>query len=257
MYNTSAENISDARIVAQLDVLNKDYARLNADAGNTPAAFLGVASATNVQFCLAQRDPNGVATSGIVHKFTTTSLFSNNDDVKYNANGGDDAWDATKYLNIWICNLGGGILGYAQFPGGAPATDGVMVLYNCVGGPSAPGTSPYHLGRTVTHEVGHYLGLYHTFQGGCSGNGDLVSDTPEQQSASSGCPVSHISCNNGPNGDMFMNYMDYTDDACKNAFTAGQSARIDATINGSRASLKTSIGCTPTIVNFAITTFSC
>ncbi|MBK9401485.1 MAG: choice-of-anchor D domain-containing protein [Bacteroidetes bacterium] len=259
LYNTSSENISDARILAQLDVLNKDFARLNADTGNTPAAFLGVASAANVQFCLAQRDPNGAATTGIIHKSTTTFSFSTNDNVKYNSSGGDDAWDATKYLNVWVCNLSGGPLGYATFPGNATATDGVVVLYSCVGGPSAPGTSnPYHLGRTATHEVGHYLGLYHTFQGGCSVNGDLVSDTPPARRANYGCPgFPHVSCSGSVNGDMFTNYMDYTDDACMNAFTAGQSVRIDAAINGSRASLNTSLGCAPPIFGCTTPILTC
>ena len=250
LYNTTAQNISDARILAQLDVLNKDYARLNADAGSTPSAFTGVASATNVQFCLAQRDPSGNATTGIVRKSTTkTSFSSTGNPAKFSSQGGNDAWPAGSYLNIWVCNLSGGLLGYAQFPGGAASTDGVVCLTGSIGGPSAPGTStPYHLGRTLTHEVGHYLGLYHIWGDdgtACTGS-DLVSDTPNQGDENYGCPVfPTVSCSNGPNGDMFMNYMDYTDDACMNMLTAGQSVRIDATMNGSRVALKTSLGCTP------------
>lgn len=248
VYNTSAQNISDALIYAQLDQLNKDYARLNSDAGNTPAAFQGVAANTQIQFCLAQRDPNGAATTGIVRKSTTTTSFSSNDAVKYSAQGGDNAWDATKYLNLWVCNLGGGLLGYAQFPGGAAATDGVVILYSSVGSLSVPGSAtPYNYGRTATHEVGHWLNLRHIWGDANCGN-DLVSDTPTQQTSNYGCPTfPHTTCSNGANGDMFMNYMDYTDDGCMNMFTTGQSARMAALFatGGARVGLLTSLGCTP------------
>ena len=246
VYSSTAQNISDARIMAQLDVLNKDYARLNADAGSTPSVFQGVSVNTNIQFCLAQRDPSGNATTGINRKQTTTTSFSTNDNIKRSANGGVDPWPTSSYLNIWSGNLSGGVLGYAQFPGAAAATDGVVLLYSSIGGPSAPGTAtPYHLGRTATHEVGHWLNLRHIWGDANCGN-DLVSDTPTSQTSNFGCPsFPHVTCSNGPNGDMFMNYMDYTDDACMNMFTAGQSARMNATLAGTRASLQTSLGCTP------------
>ena len=155
VYNTSAQNISDAVIFAQLDQLNKDFARLNSDAGNTPAAFQGLAANTQIQFCLAQRDPNGAATTGIIRKSTTVTSFSSNDAVKFTANGGDNAWNSSQYLNIWSCNLGSGLLGYAQFPGGSAATDGVVCLFSTFGSLTLPGTSaPYNYGRTMTHEVG-------------------------------------------------------------------------------------------------------
>lgn len=246
VYNTTAQNISDARILAQLNQLNLDYARLNSDAGNTPSAFSGLAANTNIQFCLAQRDPNGAATSGIVRKSTTVTSFSSNDAVKYTAQGGDNAWDATKYLNIWVCNLGSSLLGYAQFPGGANATDGVVVLYSSVGSISTPGTATnYAYGRTATHEVGHWLNLRHIWGDANCGN-DLVSDTPTQQTSNGGCPTfPHVTCSNGANGDMFMNYMDYTYDGCMNMFTAGQSARMNALFasGGARVSLLSSQGC--------------
>lgn len=248
IWRTTAENISDARLLAQLDQLNKDYARLNSDAGSTPGAFLGVAANTQVQFCLAQRDPNGAATTGIVRRQTTVTSFSSNDAVKYTANGGSNAWPRDSYLNIWVCNLGGGLLGYAQFPGGAAATDGVVVLYSAVGGMSNPGTAtPYHLGRTLTHEVGHWLNLRHIWGDANCGN-DQVSDTPTQQTSNYGCPsFPKVTCSNGPNGDMFMNYMDYTDDGCMNIFTAGQASRMQALFGtgGSRAALLNSLGCVP------------
>lgn len=248
VYNTSAQNISDALIYAQLDQLNKDYARLNSDAGNTPSAFQSLATNTQIQFCLAQRDPSGAATTGIVRKSTTVTSFSSNDAVKYSAQGGDNAWDATKYLNIWVCNLGGGLLGYAQFPGGAAATDGVVVLFSSVGSLSTPGSAaPYNYGRTMTHEVGHWLNLRHIWGDANCGN-DLVSDTPTQQTSNYGCPTfPKVTCSNGPNGDMFMNYMDYTDDGCMNMFTVGQASRMNALFatGGARVGLTTSLGCTP------------
>lgn len=246
LYNTAAQNISDARIMAQLDVLNKDYRKLNSDIVNLPAAFSSLAADASVEFCLASIDPNGAATSGIIRKSTTVASFSTNDAVKYSAQGGDDAWNSSKYLNIWICNLGGGVLGYAQFPGGAAATDGVVVLFGTVGSASVPGTStPYHLGRTLTHEVGHWLNLRHIWGDANCGN-DLVSDTPTQQTSNFGCPTfPKVTCSNGPNGDMFMNYMDYVDDACMYMLTTGQKARLQALFatGGSRASLLTSNGC--------------
>lgn len=249
VYNTTAQNISDAKIQAQINQLNLDYSRTNADAGNTPSAFSGLAANTQIQFCLAQRDPSGNATSGIVRKSTTVSSFSTNNNVKRSANGGDDAWPSSSYLNIWSCNLSGGVLGYAQFPGGSASTDGVVLLYSSIGSAASPGTaSPYNLGRTATHEVGHWLNLYHIWGDdgtACTGS-DQVSDTPNQADENYGCPsFPTVSCSNGPNGEMYMNYMDYTDDACMNMFTTGQATRMTATLNGTRASLQTSLGCVP------------
>ena len=246
LYNTAAQNISDALILAQLNQLNQDFARLNSDAGNTPTAFQSLATNTNIQFCLAQRDPSGNATTGIVRKSTTVTSFSSNDAVKYTAQGGDNAWDATKYLNLWVCNLGGGLLGYAQFPGGAVATDGVVLLYSSIGSLTTPGSSaPYNYGRTATHEIGHWLNLRHIWGDANCGN-DLVSDTPTQQTSNYGCPTfPKVTCSNGANGDMFMNYMDYTDDGCMNMFSAGQSTRMNALFatGGARVGLLSSLGC--------------
>ncbi len=248
VYKTSAQNISDALINAQIAQLNADYARTNSDAGNTPSVFQGVSVNTNIQFCLAQRDPNGAATTGIVRRSTTVTSFSDNDAVKSTSSGGDNAWPASSYLNLWVCNLGGGLLGYAQFPGGAASTDGVVVLYSSVGSLSTPGSAvPYNYGRTATHEVGHWLNLRHIWGDASCGN-DQVSDTPTQSTSNGGCPsFPHVTCSNGPNGDMFMNYMDYTDDGCMNNLTAGQSARMNALFvsGGSRASIASSLGCQP------------
>ncbi|MBL0103942.1 MAG: zinc metalloprotease [Bacteroidetes bacterium] len=239
VYNTTAQNISDAQCLAQLNQLNLDYARLNSDAGNTPSAFAGLAVNTNIQFCLAQRDPNGNPTTGIERKQTTTTSFSTNNGVKTATSataGGMNAWNSANYLNIWSCNLSGGVLGYAQFPGGSASTDGVVLLYSSIGSIAKPGTAtPYNLGRTATHEVGHWLNLYHIWgddtnaSNQCSGT-DNVGDTPNQAGENYGAPAfPHTdACSPSSPGVMFMNYMDYTDDNAMNMFTAGQTSRMAA-----------------------------
>lgn len=248
VYNTTAQNISDALINAQIAQLNADFARLNSDANQTPSIFTGVAANTEIQFCLAQRDPSGNATNGIVRRQTTVTSFSSNDAVKYTANGGSNAWPRDSYLNIWSCNLGGGLLGYAQFPGGAAATDGVVVLFSSVGSLTTPGTaSPFHYGRTATHEVGHWLNLRHIWGDATCGS-DLVSDTPVHNAANSGCPTyPHYSTCSGTPVEMTSNYMDYTNDGCMNIFTQGQKTRMQALFGagGSRVSLLSSLGCVP------------
>lgn len=258
VYNTSAQNISDARLLAQLDQLNLDFAKLNTDFSTVPAAFQPYGANTEVQFCLAQRDPNGLATTGINRIQTSVTSFSTSGNpVKFASSGGADAWPRDKYLNVWVCNISGGILGYAQFPGGAANTDGVVLLYSSVGSMLTPGTAtPYHLGRTATHEVGHWLNLRHIWGDATCGN-DFVDDTPVQNGANFGCPsfpkLSSNCTQSAPwtgtayQGDMFMNYMDYGDDPCLKMFSLGQKDRMQALFatGGARASLLTSDGCTP------------
>jgi len=247
VYNVAAENIADSYVYSQIDVLNDDFRRLNADVGETPAYFAGIAADAEIAFCLATVDPSGNPTTGITRTSTTKTSFSTADDMKF-ATFGKTIWDRNKYLNLWVCDLSGGLLGYAQFPGGAAATDGVVIdyVYFGVGG---PGSAPYNEGRTATHEVGHWLNLFHIWGDdgtGCGGS-DAVGDTPNQADETYGCPggTIRISCTNGPNGDMFQNYMDYTDDGCMNIFTAGQKTRMQALFaaGGSRNAITTSTGC--------------
>lgn len=249
VYNNATQNVSDAQIMSQLDVLNKDFRKLNTDWANTPAVFQPLVADCEIQFCLAQQDPAGNATTGINRVATNVTSFSTNNAVKYSAQGGANIWDRNKYLNIWVCNLSGGVLGYAQFPGGAAATDGVVITYTGFG-TIGTAQAPFNKGRTATHEVGHWLNLYHIWgDDGTACNGsDQVNDTPNQGGPNYGCPAfPKISCNNGPNGDMHMNYMDYSDDACMYMFSNGQKVRIDALFaaGGARASLLNSPGCNP------------
>ena len=250
VYNTEAQNVSDAQVAAQIAVLNEDFAKTNADASLVPAPFTGVAAVTNVRFVLAKRNPNGLATSGVVRRLTKTRSFSTNDFVKYTSKGGDDAWPSGSYLNLWLCNLGQSLLGYAQFPGGAPATDGVVCLYSSVPGGTA---TNYNKGRTATHEVGHWLNLRHIWGDATCGD-DFVGDTPTQQTSNGGCPAfPHVTCSN--QGDMSMNYMDYTYDQCMYMFTTGQSSRMDAlfTSSGARVSMLNSTGGTAPLRQVAAT----
>lgn len=245
LYKTTAENISDAQVNSQITVLNNDFRKLNADASLIPAAFAGLAADCEVNFCLAQRTPTGAATTGIVRKATTVASWTTNDAIKYSAQGGDDAWNTTQYLNLWVGTLGGGLLGYAQFPGtGVAATDGVVAL-NTAFGTTGTAAAPFNKGRTATHEVGHWLNLRHIW-GDANCGSDLVSDTPTHNTANYGCPTyPHLSTCTGTPTEMTMNYMDYTDDACMYMFTAGQKARMQAvlTTGGARVALATSTGC--------------
>ena len=246
LYSTTAENISDAQIQSQIDVLNEDYHKLNADYTKTPSAFAGLVADVGIQFVLAKRNPSGLATTGIERKSSTTTSWGTADKIKNTSTGGLNAWNASQYLNLWVGTIGGGILGYAQFPGGAAATDGV-VISPVYFGRTGTVTSPYNLGRTASHEVGHWLNLNHIWgddSGACTGT-DNVADTPNQGAEHYGTPAfPQVSCSNGPNGDMFMNYMDYVDDNAMFMFSTGQSSRMNALFatGGARVGLLTSQG---------------
>ena len=226
LYNTSDQNISDQQVLSQIVSLNNDYRRLNADTVNTPAPFKSVAADIRIQFCLAKVDPQGRNTTGIIHKYTSATQFLADDQMKFSSKGGDDAWDATKYLNIWVCNLFGLTLGYAVMPGGPPANDGVVVCYDCFGTVGNV-VAPYNKGRTLTHEIGHWLGLRHLWGDAYCGD-DGIADTPPQETSNSYCPTfPHLSsCSINGFGDMYMDYMDFTDDGCMNMFTQDQKAEM-------------------------------
>ena len=240
VYKTAEENISDAQVKSQIDALNRDYTLKNDDRSTVPDPWTGLVSNANVQFELAKKDPKGKATNGITRTQTTRDDFGTGDSVKSKAGGGHPAWPTNKYLNLWVCNLSGGLLGYAQFPGGPAKTDGVVITYTAFG-TNGTAKDPFNLGRTATHEVGHWLNLRHIWgdRNDCGGT-DFVTDTPNAQFPNYNKPkFPHISCNNGPNGDMFMNYMDYVDDAAMVMFSLGQVARMNATLAGPRKKLVT------------------
>jgi hypothetical protein len=242
LYNSSAENISDAQILSQIQVLNEDFRRTNADADNVWSQ----ATDSEIEFCMATTDPNGNATNGITRTSTSTSAFGTNDQMKFNSSGGKDAWSASSYLNVWVCDISGGILGYAQFPGGSASTDGVVIDYQYFG-TIGTASAPFDLGRTATHEVGHWLNLRHIWGDGSCGVDDFVSDTPTSDGANYGCATGHVSCSTT---DMVQNYMDYSDDACMNLMTVGQKNRMRALFEsgGYRASLLASTACGTPVV---------
>ncbi len=239
VYRLSSENISDAQVLSQIDVLNEDFARTNADASNTPSAFASLAANTDIQFCLATVDPNGNPTNGINRVQTSQSSFAGvSDNVKQSATGGVNAWDPNKYFNIWVCNLTGGILGYAELPSAGiqiPSTYGVVIGYKYFGR-TGNIDQTYNKGRTTTHEIGHAFGLSHIWGDQYCGD-DQISDTPPQVDPNGLCRSfphnANNSCGADQNGEMYMNYMDYVPDGCMNLFTQGQSNRMNAVLSTS------------------------
>lgn len=236
IHDDSLQNISQAQIMNQIKILNEDFRRKT----GTPGFSTDPASADmQIEFRLAQYDPNGVKHDGINR---IKSALTNNagDQVKALS-----YWNSTKYLNVWVVKTinsssvpaGGTILGYAQFPwqqSSKPSTDGVIIRSDQIG---VVGTGQISQGgRTLTHEIGHWLGLYHTFQDGCAGGtanncasqGDQVCDTPPVATSSTGCNVGQNSCTTDVPDlpDMVRNYMDYSDGTCMNTYTAGQKARV-------------------------------
>ncbi|MCS6991642.1 MAG: M43 family zinc metalloprotease [Chitinophagales bacterium] len=249
IWKTPSQNITDEQIGSQIEVLNEDFNRLNADTTKTPSPWKSVAGKINIQFCLARYDPYGNETSGIVRVQTNVTAFGMGDSMKFTSKGGSDAWPTNRYLNIWVCNMAGNLLGYATMPSGPNPgpTDGVVIWYRAFGRVGNL-SSKYNKGRTTTHEVGHWLGLRHIWgddSGGCGGS-DGIADTPNQADATYNCPTFPLTdaCSGLPNGIMFMNYMDYTDDVCMNLFTKNQCTRMEAALNNDRASLQSSpAGC--------------
>ena len=214
LYKTTAQNVSQAQLQSQIDVLNEDFAATNADY-NLTSTYNSVKSGNiAVRFVL----------DAVVRKQTNTTSWSTNNAMKKSAKGIAPTSPTTK-LNIWVCNMGGGILGYAQFPGGSSATDGVVLDDNATG---RTGTvaAPFNKGRTATHEVGHWMNLRHIWGDATCGT-DQVGDTPTHNTANYGCPASgHKSTCSGTPVEMTMNYMDYTDDACMYMFSLGQETRM-------------------------------
>jgi Pregnancy-associated plasma protein-A len=228
VYRTEEENVSDAQIRSQIAALNRDFRGRNADRSKVPLPWKGLVTDARVQFKLVKTTRTRTAATG----------FTVDDAVKKASTGGIAPYLPVTHMNLWVCALTGGLLGYAQFPGGPLSTDGVVINGRAFG-TAGTAEAPFNVGRTATHEVGHYLNLIHIWAdtNGCTGS-DMVADTPNCAGPNYGTPTwPSISCNNGPNGDMFMNYMDYTDDAAMFLFTAQQVLRMRMALESARAGL--------------------
>lgn len=248
LYHYPTEKISNEQVQTQLDALNANFRRRNADTVRTPAYFRPLAADCNIEFYLAISDSKRRSTTGIIRKYTPIKEWEADDKMKFSSEMGDDAWDPNSYLNIWVCNLNR-VAGYASLPGEAPGKDGVVIGLNAFGTINTlPG---YEMGKTAVHEIGHWLGLRHLWGDQYCGD-DGIADTPKQAGYNIDCPnIINITCGNGPYGDVYMNYMDLTSDACMNLFTQGQKARMRALFaaGGARYNLLTSSGLNPPLIN--------
>ena len=246
---TNPAVITDAQVQAQLDVLNKDFAGMNSDSANLPAAFKPLFAKSQIQFKLAQRTPDNEPSTGIVRVTTARPVYSTFDiSLKYSTLGGDDAWDANRFLNVWITNLSAGyVLGYSTLPGASvPAEEGIVIHYTTL---PADSLTTYNRGRTLTHEAGHFFYLYHIWgdEDGCTGT-DFVDDTPNQSTLTRGCPGGVLvtdGCSPALPGILYQNYMDYTDDACMGLFTWGQVSRMETALSDYHPGFYTSNGADP------------
>ena len=215
LYKTAAENISLTQIQSQIDILNQDFNGTNPEFNSVPTVFAGVKANVGVTFVLDQ----------VIRKSTNKTSWGTRDAMKKSNQGGLNPTSPTTKLNMWVCTIGGGILGYAQFPGGNSATDGVVIDSRYLGN-TGTATAPFNKGRTATHEVGHWMNLRHIWGDTTCGN-DFVTDTPAHNTANYGCPsIPHFSTCSGTPQEMTMNYMDYTDDACMYMFSEGQKTRM-------------------------------
>lgn len=227
IHNGGTENISDAQIISQITVLNEDFRKMSGTNGD------GNGVDTKIHFCLAHKNPDGKCCTGIVRVKSplTNHLNYQREDLAHLS-----SWDATRYLNIYIVKtMASGVLGYSSYPGSPINQDGAVMRHTAFGTTGTVSGSS-NLGRTATHELGHWFGLNHTFQDSCGTDvcvdGDRVCDTPPVADPNYGCPDSVNSCHNDiPDvNDLIDDYMDYTDDGCKSLFTAGQAARMQATL---------------------------
>ena len=250
LYKNATQNISDAQINSQLAVLNKDYRKLNTDFNSVvPAAFRPLGADMEIAFCKATRTPTGATTTGITRKSVGSNFVF--EDSYYQA-AGELAWDTTKYLNIWVGRFSDPqILGFAYFPSAAGSDYDGLCIGDQFFGTTGTASAPFNKGRTGTHEIGHYFGLSHPWGDDFSNcastqNSDGVADTPATNRWYYDCPTfpsNTYTCTNTANGAMFMNFMDYVDDACMAFFTAGQKTIMQNTLAGPRLSLLSSNGC--------------
>jgi len=269
IWNTSTENVSDAQLLSQLDILNEDFNATNPNFTNTVASFQGVAGNANIEFCLADMDPSGQPHSGINRKQNNKACYDNQletNDMKYDNSmfDGIAAWPKNSYLNVWvvdICPGSGGttVLGYAYRPNvTTAANDGFVIDYRYIGAPGVGVATSF--GRVATHEIGHWLDLPHPWTNptgnpcasNCCGVDDGFSDTPNSDGPNFQCPLTHASCNSIDN---VQNYMDYADGDCQTMFTQQQITKMQNLLNNpsqtfGRGSLKNSLGCSNAVSVF-------
>lgn len=237
VHSYGESNISKEQIEDQIRIINEDFQRRNADAVNTRPFFQSRAANFELEFKLARIAPNGSCTEGITRTYDPINTIEDYTTDDSEVKTAVPVWDRTKYLNIWVVteiasNVEGTILGYAQFPGQGATTDGIVIRHDRVG--SIGSANAGDKGRTLTHEIGHWLGLYHPFQGGCSSNSnrtDRVDDTPPVAESSFGCTAAQNpnTCSNDfpDEVDNVENFMDYANGGCMNMFTNGQLARVE------------------------------
>ncbi len=249
VWNKAEENISKEQILSQIEVLNKDFSASNSQINSVPLLFQPLIADVGFHFCLASKDPNGNASSGIVRTQTANNLgIGGTSAIHHSSQGGSDAWNPDKYLNIWVAKFAGNIGGIASFPGEGPANEqGVEINYKQFGTVGTATNPPYNLGRTCTHEIGHYFNLEHLWgpnANSCCNEDDGVADTPVScENYQNQCPTGTTFSCTAP--DMWMNFMNYTDDACMAMFTLGQKLRMYDALNNFRAGLLNSDGCQP------------
>ena len=249
VYKTQFENIPDKEIFSQLAVLNQDFRKKNNNFSQVHDSFKDLATDVGIEFCLAKVDPFGNPTKGI----TRTSTNIANLGLQYGPNGerqrifyedlgGVPAWNPDEYLNIWVCELGATLLGQASFPGGLKAEDGILIDFFAFG-TQGMAQAPNNLGKTLVHEIGHYLNLKHVWgnhSGDCDED-DGISDTPMQEKPTKGCPGNRpFSCGSF---DLFYDFMDYSSDACLAMFTKEQGEMMVATLQTVRSGLLTQTKC--------------
>lgn len=238
VYHTPDEKLSDAQIFSQIEALNTYFRRRNKDTANAPLYFRNLAADCEIEFQLATTAPGNKFTNGITRTYTPITKWTPDDNVKFNNEMGKDAWDSKSYLNIWVCNLDK-LAGYASYPGSDSSKDGIVISYKAFGTLGSVKAN-YAQGKTAVHEVGHWLGLKHIW-GDANCGDDGIDDTPTQASYTVGCPNTvRVTCGNSPYGDMYMNYMDITNDECVNMFTKGQKNKMRAQLtNGDRMGMLT------------------